>query len=316
MTIALIINPFARRNRNGADAGLIREAENLGIALYRIEDFAALPELVTRMMAEAPDMVIVSGGDGTAHAVISLLGERDPDEKRPLLALLPHGTTNVTALQVSLRKPDPRQLRRLAAPAGSRPPTCRKHTVRVANLTDQPPLHGFINAVGVIASGTARCQTNLNQSGWTGNFAVALSMINDLIKKVLSRDPEAGGLLTPVSMRLTTADGRDYDEDTLTILISTLDRLVLGSSPFWNLAEGALHVTRVSKNPPDFITNLYRILFGNKHKLPASHFQSFSGDALTLTLDGEVLIDGEFYTASSQVPLEISAGPEFEFVRL
>lgn len=319
MKTALITNPHARRNRKGGDKKLVAEADKLGMAVYRIEDFTRLPELVEQMMVQSPQLVVISGGDGAVHAVLSLLAERTGEDNQPLLALLPHGTTNVTSLQLSQRKPDPKQLTRICALAEAGVPAqhlshCR--TVRIANLLGQPPLHGFINASGVVASATRRCQTNLNQNGWTGNVAVALSLIADLTKKIFSRDPEAGGLLKSVPMELKTMEGVIHDGGTLSVLISTLDRLVLGSCPFWNIGEAPLRVARVAENPPAFFTNLYRILFGNKDKLPPSHFQGFTTNALTLKVDGEILIDGEFYSASAQTPLEISAGPEFRFVKL
>lgn len=319
MKISLITNPHARRNRNGGDSKLVAEARKLGVSVFRIDKFDDLPALFAGMMADKPQLVIISGGDGTVHAIMSLLAERSDGGDRPVVALLPHGTTNVTALQISLRKPGPEQLGRiceLAASGLSTQNIGKRRTIRIAGLDGQPPLHGFINAAGAIASATKRCQTNLNQRGWTGNFAVAMSLINDLAKKLFSADPEAGGLLASTDMELKTADNHLYEGETLTVMISTLDRLVLGTSPFWNIEDGALRILRVSHNPPDFFTNLYRILFGNKSKLPDSHFLGFSTQSLSLRLSGVVLIDGEFYTASDEKPLEISAGPEFDFIRL
>ena len=319
MKTALITNPKARRNRNGKDSTLTSEAENLGISVYKILDFNKLPDLATDMMATEPELVIISGGDGTVHAVISILAETIAEDRLPFIATLPHGTTNVTSLQVSLRKPDPRQLRalnQLVANGLTAENICKRRSICVANLSHQPPLHGFINAAGAVASATSRCQTDLNQKGWTGNVAVAMSLVKDLTKKLFSKDPEVGGLLAAIPMELKTDKKQHFEGDTLTVLISTLDRLVLGADPFWNTGNGALRITRVAKNPPEFFRNLYRILFGNKSKLPESHFQSFSADTLTLKVDGEILIDGEFYQASSQTPLKISSGPEFAFIRL
>lgn len=317
--MALIINPKARRNRGGGDARLSDEARTLGMDVTTIDDFGNLPALYSDMMAKQPGLVIVSGGDGTAHAVISLLAEKQPEDQMPLMALLPHGTTNVTALQTSMRKPQPAQLARIAkAFLGGMPDELisRRRSIRVANLVGQPPLHGYINATGAVASATLRCQTNMNNKGVTGNVAVALSLIGDLAKQFFSSDPEAGGLLTPIPIELRTQEGRNLDGLTLTVLISTLDRLVLGSRPFWNQTGEPLHVIRAEANPPGVFINLYRVMFGDKSRLPKSHFSSFSSLALTQTLTGDVLIDGEFYRADEKTPLEISAGPELRFVRL
>jgi hypothetical protein len=53
---------------------------------------------------------------------------------------------------------------------------------------------------------------------------------------------------------------------------------------------------------------------GPQRRLPPV-YASFDTSLLTLKLSSDILIDGEFYAPGAD-PLRISAGPQFEFIRL
>src|SRR3546814_1330268 len=52
--------------------------------------------------ADGVDVVAVAGGDGTVQAVLTALYGRRPFRRPPLLAVLPRGTTNMTAADIGL----------------------------------------------------------------------------------------------------------------------------------------------------------------------------------------------------------------------
>ncbi len=316
---AIIINPLARKNRNGLLAPLRSAAREAQIEVFQISDFNALGEFMDQLHEFAPELLIISGGDGTAHAIISILGEDERFASPPILAILPHGTTNVTANDIGLKSPSPQQLARIMQLANSddlQNHIITRRPIRVANLAGMPPQHGFIFGAGTVAVATKRCQSGANASGWTGNTAVAITLAGDLIRKIFGTDHTLGGLLETLDMRLETANGKNWRGETLTVLATTLNNLVLGAKPFWNQGAEHIHITRIGRVPDNFFTSLYHILYGNKAKLPDDVFQSFSDNAFELKLSAGIVIDGEFYQASNETPLKISTGPEFSFVRL
>ncbi len=319
MKAAIIINPLARKNRNGLLERLRDAANSAQIEILQIHDFNALDAIIDQLHDFNPELLAISGGDGTAHAIISLLGEDERFANPPILAILPHGTTNVTANDIGLKSPSPHQLARIMQLAGNgslQNHIITRRPIRIANLAGRPPQHGFIFGAGTVAEATRRCQSGANASGWTGNTAVAMTLAGDLMRKIFGADHTIGGLLKTTDMHLATANGKNWQGETLTVLATTLDNLVLGARPFWNQGEEHIHITRISRIPDNFFTSLYHILYGNKNKLPDDIFQSFSDNGFELKLDADIVIDGEFYRALSETPLKISTGPQFSLVRL
>ncbi len=320
MKAALIINPGARRNRGGMLEKLTQAASKANIAIFQIAGFDALGQLIDQIHSEAPELLITSGGDGTVHGILSLLGE---DERfaaaMPLLALLPHGTTNITARDISLKSPHPGQLERIMQVAKTKNlqnVTLTRRTLRVENLAGLPPQHGFIFAAGAVAKATRKCQLEANAQGWTGNAAVGKMLLGDVVRKLSGKDPSLGGMLNPLDMHMRAKNGGSFSGKTMTIIATTLDNLVLGANPFWNQGKEPLHITRVAHFSDKFLTSLYHILYGNKSKLPGDIFQSFSDEGFELKISSDIVIDGEFYAAREEAPLKISAGPLFRFLRL
>ena len=320
MKTALIVNPGARRNRGGMLEKLKTTARNARMDVFEITDFAALGDTLGQILDLAPELLIISGGDGTVHGILSHLGE---DQRftaaMPLLALFPHGTTNVTAKDISLKSPHPRLLKRIAHLAESgtlHEHTHTRHSLRVENLVNLPPQHGFIFGAGAVSQATRKVQTDSNAKGWTGNAAVGKMLLGDILRKISGRDPSLGGMLTPQPMHMKARSGQIFDGKTLTIIATTLNRLVLGARPFWNQGNHPLHITRVGDFRDRFLTSLYRIFYGDKSKLPAEIFQSFSDEGFDLKLDSDIVIDGEFYPARNSAPLKVTLGPEFRFLRL
>jgi hypothetical protein len=265
-------------------------------------------------------MLITSGGDGTVHGILSILGE----DKRfastmPLLALFPHGTTNVTAKDIGLQSPHPRLLKhiaRLERTNGLQSYILTRHSLRVENLANRPPQHGFIFAAGAPSQATKKVQLESNAKGWTGNAAVGKMLLGDIARKISGRDPSLGGMLIPQDMQMKTRSGQSFNGKTLAIVATTLNTLVLGAKPFWNQGIEPIHVTRIGNFKDQFLISLYRIFYGNKNKLPKDIYQSFSGEGFELKLDSDIVIDGEFYPACKSTPLEITTGPKFRFLRL
>ncbi len=317
MKALLLINPGARRNKKGG-ADRLRQAaaqESIPVAdICRPNDGSGyLPVLVE----QRPQILFVSGGDGTCQAVVTeLAGQLDPP-LWPKLVLLPHGTTNMTAQDISLRKPGNGQLGHIMSLARNgrlEPHLVHRRTVRVAGLRDAPVQHGFFAGAGAVARAARQNQRDLNARGIKGNMAAGLTLLR-AIGAALRGDVSSDGLMRDEPMVLVAENRPVVDGSVLLVLMSTLERLVLGARPFWNQGSAPLHVTHVRKPLMALPTALPKLMYGGpQRRLPPS-YASFDTSRLTLSLSSDILIDGEFYAPSAD-PLRISAGPSFEFVRL
>src|SRR5262249_37494331 len=131
MTRGVIVNPKSGRSSKGL--ALVRMLKDHPKIMLRVlDDFASLPPILDEMAAVDVEEIFISSGDGTVHAVQTDLAERRPFSVLPQLALLPHGTTNMTAADLGLH------LGSIAAQArfiASKPAASRRSrmTLRVVN---------------------------------------------------------------------------------------------------------------------------------------------------------------------------------------
>jgi len=103
------------------------------------------------------------------------------------------------------------------------------------------------------------------------------------------------------------------------VLISTLERLVLGFRPFWGTEPGALHFTALRAGPERFVRNLPALLRGRPGtRLTAqAGYHSHNTESLRVWMDGVFSLDGELYEAhADQGPVEVSSAGKVSFIRL
>ena len=317
MNALLLINPGARRNKTGGDETLRQEARQEKITIVDIprphESGGYLPVLTERR----PDILFVSGGDGTCQAVVTVLAEQLDPSLWPKLVFLPHGTTNMTANDISVRKPGSGQVGHVMALARHgrlAPHLVRRRTVRVAGLRDGAVQHGFFAGAGAVARAARQNQRDLNARGIKGNVAAGLTMLR-AIGAALRGDVSSDGLMRDEPMVLSAANRPVVDGRVLLVLMSTLETLVLGARPFWNQGDAPLHVTHVRKPLTALATSLPKLMYGGPQRRLPPAYTSFGTSQLALSLSSDILIDGEFYAPGAD-PLRIGAGPQFEFVRL
>ena len=99
--IGLISNPKSQGNRRGLSA-IERAAEEAGIEHRILSDMADLRPALEDLAAKGVELLVVNGGDGTLQAALTAVLEDRPFDRRPLLAVLPRGMTNMSAADIGL----------------------------------------------------------------------------------------------------------------------------------------------------------------------------------------------------------------------
>ncbi len=104
MRLALVTNPFARKNRRDPDLRA-RLLAGLGPGALDLapEGDDGWHEVARRLLDENIDAVGVSGGDGTMHCLLTALAKRSPDSDWPAIAVLRCGTMNTLAANLGVR---------------------------------------------------------------------------------------------------------------------------------------------------------------------------------------------------------------------
>jgi hypothetical protein len=319
MTAGLLVNPSSGR-RSGRGLALAQRLSGAaGVRAATIERFSELPAILQGFASADVDTLFISAGDGTVHAVQTELAERSPFAKTPRLALLPHGTTNMTAADLGFRVSGIERQAALITQFGlGRRPTSLKTrpTVRVANPADGRVRHGMFLGTGALWRATQFCQERVHALGLKGDWATSATLVTGLARAVFSRTArgDEDRLDRPHAMHIC-ADGRAFaDGFQVLFFVTTLDRLILGTRPFWGGATAPLRATAIAHPPPNLLRHLLPVLFGGEDRRLPEQCRSIAAHKIAVETRCPFVIDGEFFAPPESEPLRIETGTEFTYV--
>ena len=314
--IGVIINPLSGGNLSGL--GAVRNT----IADYPevLSRDVATPEDISAALAdfagEKVNLLAVNGGDGTVQAVLTTLFHDRPFESLPLLMILQSGTTSMIAGDVGVRGSRDANLRKLfrwTADRRGEPQIVQRPVLRIETPGDGVRCGMFFGAAGVY-EGILHCRSKMHTRGLKGEVGPGLTFMRflwDLVRK-------KSGVLTPVPTTVELDDHPPQEYDVTVLLISTLERLLLGFHPFWSSETGPLHFTAVRARPQHLLRALPSIVRGRegRHVAEQNGYFSYNVEQIRLNLDSGYTLDGQLYrTASAQETIEIRSGGTATFLR-
>lgn len=311
---AVLINPKAGCGGKGlALARLLGSHPHVMVRM--LEDFARLPVILAEMGSAQTDELFISSGDGTIHAILTEIVEHRPFSALPKIGVLPHGKTNLTAGDLGLRLPGP------AAEAGfiagrAASLTKPRPTLRVLNPGDGRVRHGMFVGTGAAAAGTRFCQQVFHGTGVTGKWATSATLVAATLKALFTApDPD-----DPKRLDRAYVIGFSIGNDEfpaaprLCLMASTLDRLLLGTRPFWGGKREPIRVTVLPYPVPSVIRWMLPMMYGAENREAPKGAASWSTDRLTVSTREEFVIDGEFFDPPANEPLRIETGASFTFI--
>ena len=316
--VGLISNPNSGRNRKH-----LRDIERIVANHPRVHHYpttgpADVPAALSVLADRGVAVIAINGGDGTVARVLTHLLEDAPFEQLPLIALLPGGTTNMNAGDVGLRGGLVKAVQRLCRWAdddrieGS---LQRRAILRVDPGAGQSAAYGMFFGAGAIIHGIEYCRASIHTKGVASEIGPGLAMARTLWG-IARRDRR---FARPVAVSVTLDDTSTAPaEDILILLVSSLERLLLGMRPYWGKEDAPLHVSLIRTGAHRLLRNLPALLRGQPGRhVGAEGYQSRNVARIGLSLDGPYTLDGEMYQASrSTGPVIITAGGPVTFIRL
>ena len=219
-------------------------------------------------------------------------------KRTPEIAVLPQGMTNMIAADVGLQKRGAKGLQRLlrarqegrlAAARVTRPLLC------LENAKDTPPQYGMFFGGAAIYRAIEACRGNVHPLQMEADTAAAVTLAG-LLGRWIFRRGEGDGVVRgdPIT---TTLDGIAFPrQDCLIVLATTLERLIMGSRPFWNQGPQDLHFTAIGYPPKQLLRHAYRVLYGApERQLPPGSYHSESANRIELDMDCPFTLDGELF---------------------
>lgn len=323
--IGIVCNPRSQQNKRGT-ASLESLAESEPDVLYhRLETVESLPEILADFARQEVSILAISGGDGTVQGTLTALttGAQRPFPELPLLALLPHGMTNMTASDIGLMGKGNAGFQRLLAgikdgrlAPGRDDALLERHLLRMENAKDTPPQVGMFFGGAGIYRAVQVCRNNIHPLKVEAEVANSLTMVT-LLGRFFLRGGREDGVAKgdPITV---TLDGEDRGEKNLmVILATTLDRLVVGTRPFWNQKGGDLRYTEIAFPPHRLFRQLPKLLWGKpERRFSDPGYQSSGAREVLFKMDCPFTLDGQFFEPDPEMPLRLTAPETARFIRL
>ncbi len=318
LKVGVLSNPLSGANRKGL--GPVRKV----LAQYSqaLHEEVRTPADVKRALIgfakQQVDLVAINGGDGTVHAALTVLFHQSPFCSRPLLALLPGGTANMLAKDLGLEGSLEKALQRVldwAAAANTAPLIEQRAVLRVQAPGFDQPLFGLFFGTGVIYQAIRFFHDRVKTMGLHGRSAQML-IVGRYLLALAVKNKE---VVSPVPMDIGVDGKRTAGQQCLLVIISTLEKLILGFRPYWGREPGPLRFTAVQEHPRHVLRTVLGLAFGRHSRHPGRQNGYFSCNAheIELNFQGGFALDGELYLpAAGCGPVVLQNGGSASFLRL
>ena len=314
--VRILINPRARANRTrriDADKvrGLVGPAPK--VTVTHTKDMVA--PLAAEVIGGGTDLVVVAGGDGTLHLLVTELVRASSTGGGgiPPLLILRSGTMNMAANNFADPRSPVLELRVLGALLEGGPfevPTIRAAPLAVSAGNLDRPIYGFVFANGIAFS--ILKEYYAGEPSVARAFNVTASIVAGAF---ISKDIERKYF--PDLSSIVRVDGREVMKRHLRIAVAaSAPRLLLWFTPFAGLepADGCFHFLANNMKTRKIARHFWPLCRG-RYSGPGY----FNGSVREVEIldGGGFTVDGEVYEDHGQrVDVRIEAGPPLEFVNL
>ena len=293
---AILTNPHSNRNR--------RHLPRLRSQLERLSDvrhietasLADLPGAVDAVLADGIELLGINGGDGTVHLVLTELLRAGAGRRLPAIALLPGGTTSMSARGLNGGAvPFDRALDALVDAIEGGATGEPRHLLKVHAVGAEPQL-GLCLGMGAIVRGIEYCHERIYSLGLRDEWAAGMAMLRAGWGIARRESVFADGV--PIDVDI---DGERHSARASIFLVSAMSELLLGIRPFWGDGVAPLRITLVREHARRFLRSFPDLLRGrpDPHLTEEGGYFSRRGTAVDIRGEGPYQIDGEIYHAQT-----------------
>ena len=285
------------------------------------DTMASFSARIEDLLETGHDTFIMEGGDGTVLAALTSCYNHDPQAFGKLrFAILPGGSTNLAHEKLGLKEPSVERVTSLIASLrtdGAAPARITTHPTLVIEAGEHAPAQvGFLMSTGSLALGMEHVQRHMFTDGSRGAAAIALSLLRLAVRPYDYLAADGKPLLRPTGLEAQLAGAAIPAGPHAFSLVSTLDSFTLGISPFWGAGNGPIHFTHAAWPPGKLRRAILRAATRrNMQKLEDSGYRSLNASALTIRVEGPVMLDGERLELAPGTEIRVTTSAEVSFLR-
>ncbi|MEN3950207.1 acylglycerol kinase family protein [Iodidimonas sp. SYSU 1G8] len=289
-----------------------------GLSYRELASIDDMPSILADFAAKGVRMVILSGGDGTLQAGMTALITHDPFPDPPLMAILPGGRTNMVAEALGMFGSPDDCLRdvvdgALKGPRGLK--TVDLPFIRMELTPGAPPVYGAFFGAATIVRGIEFCRRVVYPLGLPNFLSHTVAIIWLILLAILpfkSRNSPMRRDPMFVNFGDSTPESKAY----MIVLVTTLNRLILGLSAASNVGEGSLRYTSIEYNLWAVLRAARTFLFGRPSTKLVRGLVRRRMYSVEIRTGSPVTLDGEFFHPDPALPVRLEATEAFRFVRL
>ena len=318
MRIAVLSNPTSHSNQ-AAMPGIRALLDGHPDVYHReIRAITDVPPLLREWARENLDLLVVNGGDGTIQAVMTDILNNKPFDHPVPLAVAPGGKTNMFAMDLGGMGKPHQVLTKIFALADSGAVPGRvteRAVVGLRRTPDEPEVFGTFFGTAAVVRGIEYCRAKVYPLGLPNivSHAVACSIIAG---GSLKRHHSPDSPFRAEEIGITLDDNERLTGSYFLILVSSLNRLILGMKPFVHTGAGHLNFLSVDHSPfKIFKAATTALVLRPKEFLPRGT-TCRRVDKVELHLDCPVTLDGEFFHPDPNRPVIVEGGRSLPFLEL
>ncbi|MEE9493648.1 MAG: diacylglycerol kinase family protein [Gammaproteobacteria bacterium] len=283
---------------------------------YITRSAGEIPEVLATLHEDGTNTLAINGGDGTTAAVFTSLLQGRLFDRLPNIVLLPGGTTNMNVGDIGIRGKLTKGIQRLCDPDFKhRARRVARPVLSIQQGAGLPTINGMFFGAGAIIQGIEFCHDSVHSRGVGSEVGPGIAMLRT-IWGIIKNDPLYAN---PVPMKIAYSSQADPVVcETLLLLCSTLERLLLGMRPYWGKEDGAIYSTLIKTQPDQFLRSLPFLLTGKptQRLKQSDSYHSKKTQSIEIHMNSRYTLDGEIYATNDTTgPITVSATEPLSFLR-
>lgn len=315
--VGVLVNPLSGRNCRGSATLFQTISEHPSVLLHKVQTPLDVYEALVKFSHRKVNLLVISGGDGTVQAALTVLFQHNLFANQPELMVLEGGTTNMIAGDVGVLGNQDHALRRLFQwiQTGNGRLTRRERSIIRLQVPGHEVKYGMFFGAAIISQGTRYYHKAKHKKGLRGFPGICMTIVRFVWGIIRQNKQVVAPTLIQVSLNRQLLQKEDF----MLLFVSTLNRLFFGLRPFWGLDQGPLQFTAVRSQARCLLRVLPFLARGRRVAKGTSENGYYSKNVgeVELYLKDSVVLDGEMYTPeSSQEPTLLQHGGDITFLRV
>ncbi|WP_161958857.1 diacylglycerol/lipid kinase family protein [Ferruginivarius sediminum] len=263
--------------------------------------------------ARGVEILAINGGDGTLDAALTAMRNRHIFEREPAIALLRGGTTNMVHDDVGLSGKPANALSRLISACQEAVPDRlirSRRAIAVRRGDAGEATYGFFFGTAAVPRAIRMTRQRLHTRGLAGPVGDSLSLIWTMLRLAtghIANDP----VLHPEPLSWSLDGGAWHEAETVLMVATTLDRLLLGLRPV--SPDGGFGVAGLTWPYRRLWLRLPAFVRGRGADRGGGLWRA-RGERLAVCCGAGYTLDGELFEAPKGTPIMLDAAPPVRFV--